>query len=395
MISVGPLFKLATSTLWTNKLRSFLTLLGMLFGTAAVIATLSSNEGASRYLAAQLESLGNNVLIVFSQDRSLISADRSVLERHVPELKMTSLEYSVPDQFITHFGAGGLRGVAVRVVGIEGAYFDIHKLELQRGRRFLPLDDEMDSLSCILGASAAKALFGDSSAIGRAVFGNFGHFRAIFNIVGVLKEKGGPAGAAHDYGVFMPISSAQKIFPEKSKSTLVMGLHDDNLSTHATAKTRMILGPKYGPTLSVSDSREAIERTRGIWAKQNQVGLILAGVSLLTGGVGIMNIMLLSIAQRRKEIGLRKAVGAQNVELAVQFLLEAVIICLVGGVLGIVVGWGFGQQVAKMMGQWEAVTSLKAVALALGFSAATGVFFGLFPAIRASKIDPYDALRSS
>lgn len=395
MISILSLLKLAVATLWTNKLRSFLTLLGMLFGTAAVIATLSSNEGAARYLASQLESLGNNVLVVFVQDNSIKITDKKLLERYVPELKETSLEYVVPSQTVTYEAPSGIRSGMTQYIGIEDPYFDIQKLALSRGRMFNDSDIEADTINCIVGQNVAKSLLGDIPPIGERIIASLGTNTVAFNIIGVLKEKGGPAGTQLDNAIYLPANLLQRLFKNTSKATLVMSLHDDNQSARATSKARTLLTPKYSTNLNVSDSREAIERTRSIWQKQNQVGIILAGVSLLTGGVGIMNIMLLSIAQRRKEIGLRKAVGARNIELATQFLLEAVIICLIGGALGILVGWGFGQKVAQMMGQWEAVTSIKAIGLALGFSAATGIFFGLFPAIRASKIDPYDALRSS
>ncbi|MEY4631233.1 MAG: hypothetical protein RIQ81_1353, partial [Pseudomonadota bacterium] len=125
------------------------------------------------------------------------------------------------------------------------------------------------------------------------------------------------------------------------------------------------------------------------------VGILLASVSLVTGGVGIMNIMLLSIHQRRKEIGLRKAIGANDAAIAIQFLLESVIVCFFGGLTGVAVGWGFGNQVAKMLGDWEAVTSPFAIVLALGFAMATGVVFGLLPAMKAAQLDPYEALRST
>ncbi len=141
------------------------------------------------------------------------------------------------------------------------------------------------------------------------------------------------------------------------------------------------------------DAREAIQRTKEIWSKQNLVGLCLAAVSLITGGIGIMNVMLLSIQQRRKEIGLRKAIGARNSEIIMQFLMETALISLMGGLLGLLTGVTFGQQVAKMMGQWEAVLSYSTILLALGFSVSTGLVFGIFPAVRASRIDPYDALR--
>ena len=145
--------------------------------------------------------------------------------------------------------------------------------------------------------------------------------------------------------------------------------------------------------VKIFDAREAIERTNAIWEKQNLVGIALASVCLLTGGVGIMNVMTLSVLHRKREVGLRKAIGATDAAISTQFLLEAVFICFVGGIAGVLTGWGFGRQVAKMLGDWEATMSVQAVVLALGFATFVGIFFGLYPAIRASKMAPYDALR--
>jgi putative ABC transport system permease protein len=171
-------------------------------------------------------------------------------------------------------------------------------------------------------------------------------------------------------------------------------LRDDNQSSGVKNQIIALLRPKFGSSMRVVDAREAIERTKAIWGKQNLVGICLAAISLLTGGVGIMNIMLLSIHQRQKEIGLRKAVGAKNSEIATQFLMETVIICLLGSLVGVLVGWGFGHQVAKMLGDWEASMSMVSVLVAVSFSVLTGILFGAVPAARAARIDPYDALRT-
>jgi ABC-type antimicrobial peptide transport system permease subunit len=211
-------------------------------------------------------------------------------------------------------------------------------------------------------------------------------------VIGVTREKGG-AAANLDSSIFISPSLAVKVTGASSDRIMVL-LRDDNQSIGVKNQITALLGPKFGAAMRVADAREAIERTKAIWGKQNLVGICLAAISLLTGGVGIMNIMLLSIHQRQKEIGLRKAVGARNSEIATQFLLETVIICVLGGMVGILVGWGFGQQVAKMLGDWEASMSLVSVLVALSFSVMTGVLFGATPAMRAARIDPYDALRT-
>ena len=229
--------------------------------------------------------------------------------------------------------------------------------------------------------------------IGSYILAKVGANPVLLKVIGSFKEKGS-AAAEYDNGMFVTNVMIQKMVKSTSSSKLLILLKNDEKSGVVKNQVEALMQPKFGANLVVSDAREALERTQSIWAKQNFVGLCLAGVSLLTGGVGIMNIMILSIHQRRKEIGLRKAVGARNSEIALQFLLETIIICLIGGLIGVGVGWGFGQKVATMLGDWEAETSFYSIVLALGFSVFVGIIFGMVPAIRASKIDPYDALRT-
>jgi putative ABC transport system permease protein len=389
MASILVIFRLALATLWENKLRSTLTLVGMVFGNAAVIATLSSNDGAKLYIAKQLASLGNKLMTVELGQVSLTESDLSVIRRQADELELATQEQVV--------GSGVARfedkTVDVRLLSADESYYRVLNLDLEHGRMATTSESEMSAPVVILGQRIRNALFGDRPFMNQYISIMMGDNSLVLHVIGSFREKGGAAGTELDGSIYISPSLGAKISSSKG-GKLILLLKDDNRSTIAKYQVKSLLMPKFGEQIQIADAREAIEKTKAIWGKQNLVGICLAGISLLTGGVGIMNIMLLSIHQRQKEIGLRKAVGAQNSEIAVQFLMETVIICILGGVIGVIVGWMFGKQVASMLGDWEASMSLVSVAVALGFSVLTGVLFGATPAMRAARIDPYDALRT-
>ncbi len=389
MASLLVIFRLALATLWENKLRSTLTLVGMVFGNAAVIATLSSNDGAKLYIAKQLASLGNKLMTVELGQVSLTESDLSVIRRQADELELAAQEKVV--------GSGVARfedkTVDVRLLSADESYYRVLNLDLEQGRMATTSESETSAPVVILGQRIRNALFEDRPFMNHNISIMLGDNSLVLRVIGSFREKGGAAGTELDGSIYISPSLGAKISSSKG-GKLILLLKDDNRSTIAKYQVKSLLAPKFGEQIQIADAREAIEKTKAIWSKQNLVGICLAGISLLTGGVGIMNIMLLSIHQRQKEIGLRKAVGAQNSEIAVQFLMETVIICILGGVIGVIVGWMFGKQVASMLGDWEASMSLVSVAVALGFSVLTGVVFGATPAMRAARIDPYDALRT-
>jgi len=388
------LFKLALANLRINKLRSGLTILGMVFGTGAVIATLSSNEGAAQYIKKQLEQIGTNIVYVSADNRNknmLSLEDKALL------LKYSEL-FDSASYVLTSGGSQSRYETKVKSVtlfGVETPYFEATRLSLKQGRVFSLQEDYEEAMVVILGANTKKELFGDSNAISEYVHLYVDKADFMMRVIGVLKEKGGPAGQSLDGGFFIPQNTLKKLSNvDDLNAILAITLLDDESSPQAKLQIEGLLASRFPKGLQISDAREAIERTKGIWEKQNLVGICLAIISLLTGGVGIMNIMLLSVTQRRKEIGLRKAVGASNAIVLSQFLLEAVSVCFLGGILGIIAGLAFGQQVAKMMGQWEAVVSPMTIVMALAVATLTGVVFGLAPAYNASKLDPYEALRA-
>jgi putative ABC transport system permease protein len=279
--------------------------------------------------------------------------------------------------------------------GVSADYFDSMGLNNRRGRIFDDFDNKHMNLVAVMGYKLAKRMFGNDHPIAENIYLSLNSKLFVVRVAGELKEKGGTLGDLVDNALFLPQQTLQKLVAKQSLSTVILGtLVDENNSNLAKTETLALLGRSFKGGLVVNDAREAIERTKDIWDKQNLVGICLALISLLTGGTGIMNVMLLSINQRKREIGIRKAVGAPDRAIFSQFLFESVLVCFLGGVIGVLVGVLFGQQVANLMGQWEAAISMGAVGLALGSACGIGIVFGLLPAKRASRLDPFEALRS-
>ena len=390
-ISISGLARLSLTNLRVNWLRSFLTVLGMVFGTAAVIATLSSSEGAKDFINSELKKLGTNIINVKPPaNMRFDSSDVAFIKSYVEEYSAVSLVSRLPTMLIR----SGSKVSRSQLIAVEPSYFQDMRLKVVRGQAFDEFDSKQGRQVAVVGANLAKELFGSQFAIGKKIHLFVGKESLPFEVVGTLEKKGVTSGADFNDVIFVPSNFAAELNDPGTKTLILATLRDENKSEESKKSLRALYSAKFKQGLTIEDAREAIERTQSIWEQQNLVGLVLAGVSLLTGGVGIMNVMLLSIHQRKREIGLRKAIGATNSDIRLQFLLEAVFICLAGGMLGVLVGFSFGQKVAELLGQWEARTTYGAILLAMGFSAFTGIFFGLLPAVRASRLDPYDALRS-
>ncbi len=384
------LLRLAFANLRINKLRSALTVLGMVFGTGAVIATLSSSEGSARFLDQELKKIGVNLLLIQSRGLAFTSNDKALIQKYSPYFEQVSSILPLGLVKIYY----GSKTLELETIGVESDFFGTSRQVLNRGRIFDEGDVSQENRLAVLGSGIAQTLFGKANAVGEYLYFVQGESVFPLRVVGVLKSKGSGGVGQNDDRVMIPITVAKKLSTSVPHPLLLGTLWDEQKSGEAKQQVIKLLSPRFSNNLEVTDAKEAIDRNKKILEKQNLVGISLALVSLLTGGVGIMNIMLLSVSQRRKEVGLRKAVGASNGHILIQFLLEAMIVCVVGGMLGICVGMLFGQRVAQMMGQWDAVVSVGTVVWALFFALATGIVFGIMPAYRAAQLDPYEALRS-
>ncbi|HID93668.1 MAG TPA: ATP-binding cassette domain-containing protein [bacterium (Candidatus Stahlbacteria)] len=399
--------------LLSNKMRSFLTILGIVIGVAAVIGMLGVGEGAKRQITSQIEKLGSNVLIVFprrpeSKEEALEWRGRSrglTYEDAIALKEKISVVNEVAPQIRAQERTRYLdKYWDTRILGTSPSYQTIRNLELEGGRFFG--QEELDSWAkvCVIGKTVKEELFGDEHPIGKEI--KIRDER--FTVIGILKEKGRVGWEDFDDQILIPFTTAQKRF---TGNDLLQGIFVQAKSYEATAdaekEIEALLIKRHNKVVdfrirSQEEFRQAIEQTAGTFK------LMLAGIaaiSLIVGGIGIMNIMLVTVTERTREIGIRKAVGAKRRDILVQFLMESMVLAFAGGVIGILLGVIFANTLGNMMvgagtfgprflrGGGQSVITLSSILLAFFFAVGVGIFFGMYPANKASKLDPVEALR--
>ncbi len=390
--------RLALRELWANKLRTFLTCLGMIIGVGAVIALLTIGAGVTAQITNELKSFGNNLVMVFPGSPRARGPDNAppfdrddmkALRDGVPGMKaVTPVSQNTLD--ITHNG----RKVSAEVTGAEPDYFDIALWEVSEGRRFT--ESELGRTVCVIGKTVRERLFKGDAAIGQKV--RIG--RLACEVIGVLKEKGRSMFQGdQDKVVIMPLRAFQRriqgssaIFfiqaSAQSREDITRMMEGIRTALRATRS----VNPEKGDNFTVRDLQGFVKEAQGILGYITLFVGAVAAISLIVGGIGIMNIMLVSVTERTREIGIRLAIGAQENNVLMQFLTEAMILAVVGGLAGIGFGLGIALLVSSLTG-WPFLPSMFVVAGATLFSAAFGIVFGFFPARRAAKMNPIDALR--
>jgi putative ABC transport system permease protein len=404
---IGSIIRVALRAIRVNTLRAVLTMLGVIIGVGAVVAMMALGAGARTAVAQQVQNLGSNLLIVFpgsvgvggvqqglGAQQNLTWEDAEALAATVPEVAAVEAEYGRTAQ-VVYAGAN----TATTVIGVTPDYQIVRNHYVTQGAFFTDVDMRARARVAIVGPNVVENLFGspDAAAVGASIKIN----RATFTIIGVLEPKGasGFGGFSRDDVVLIPLSTAQKrlygVTNVRQIYTKVRSAEEmDGAQTgiDQVLRARHRIPPAADPDFRIfnqSDILSALERV------SRTMTLLLGGiaaVSLLVGGIGIMNIMLVSVTERTREIGLRKAVGATQADVLLQFLVEAVLLSVAGGVLGIAVGAAGAQLLTRFMG-WATQLSAQAVTLAFSFSVAVGVFFGYYPARRAAALDPIVALR--
>ncbi len=386
-----------------NKLRTFLTMLGMNIGVAAVISIMATGLMARTAIMSGVESIGaaliwitpNNEAYANSSDRIYLKPDDLEDMRRLVDDALFSPMFrrTIPTSY---------RGKedSSRVYGVYPEYRKIWKYEIQYGR-FLDQNDVADrSKVTVLGINAARAFYGDS---GRAVGNTLRIGEQIFTVVGVFAERQRSfiGDGSNDDSVYVPYPILENMTDWESSGgprifSLNIQVNDlKNLDYTVTLLDRYLLA-RYGtyedkPRFTVHKAEENINTFNKIFSVITTAISLIAGISLLVSGIGIMNIMLVTVTERTKEIGIRKAVGAKRMDILSQFLIEAVIVCLIGGGIGIVIGLGVSWAVASLQ-SWRYIMPVYAITLGIGVSAAIGLFFGIFPATKASRLDPVVAL---
>lgn len=406
--------RLAFRSLGANKLRAGLTMLGIIIGVAAVIALLAVGQGASAAITEQVQGIGSNLIFVapgsFNQNgvRSAVgSATTLTLEDAdalfdsacCPDIRSVAPVFQANVQVV----AGG-NNTNTSVTGTVPDYQQVRNFYIGQGRFIDARDDETLARVAVLGKVTAQQLFGANDPLGQSIKIN----RVPFKVVGVMKEKGGTGffGQNQDDIIFVPIRTAQvRLFGNQSLTTngqrrvsvIYVSARAKDRADQAVSQITQELRQRHHIQFQQDDFSVASQKD--LLGALSQITSILtlflgsiAAISLLVGGIGIMNIMLVSVTERTREIGIRKAVGAKRRDILIQFLMEAVALSISGGVIGILLGAGIAHAVTQT-GVITTVVQVSAVALAVGFSIGVGLFFGLYPAWRASALHPIDALR--
>lgn len=390
--------RLAIRALQTNKIRSILTMLGIIIGVASVILLVSIGTGLQNFVTEQFTALGSNTLWVMPGEVDLSQGPRSVAMStskfeisDVADLERGSRYVKQATPMVQGFGKFVYKGetASTEVWGVWENYFAITNFEPEFGRIITQNDVERSRRVIVLGHKPAEDLFGKGvNPVGKTLPLN----EIQFEVVGVLKSKGGGGamGSADDFAA-IPLTTALRQFDRSRPYMIFVEVVDSDSVGLAKEEAERILLRRLK-----KDEFSVIEQTQLLSTITQFLGVITAGlggiaaISLLVGGIGIMNIMLVSVTERTREIGLRKAVGATGRDILVQFLIEAVMVSLVGGIIGILLG-SLGSLALRSLIQ-TSVTPWS-VALAFGFSALIGIIFGVAPAIRAARLDPIEALR--
>ncbi|MEL6939067.1 MAG: ABC transporter permease [Cyanobacteria bacterium J06598_1] len=399
--------KMATKTLSANKLRSSLTMLGIIIGNASVIAMIGIGEGAQKYVNGQLQSLGPNVLFVvpgsrearqlgdLDVPRNLVLADAEALATQVPSVAAVAAEKTT--QGLVSYRN---RNANTSVVGTTEGFLSVRSFEVAQGRFLNDLDQRSNSAIAVIGDTLAEKLFDTQSPLGRRI-----RVKGItFEIVGVLEKKGSNLGLDYDDAVMIPITTmASRIVGRTSPYGIDVGFISISANSPEAMETaefqvtnllRLRHGVTEGDDFYISSQETLLDIADTVTGALTLMLAAIASISLFVGGIGIMNIMLVSVRERTQEIGLRKAIGATQQDILSQFLIESVILSAIGGLLGTAFGAG-GIVLIAALSPFEAGVSMSAVVLAVGVSGSIGLFFGVVPARQAAKLDPIVALRSA
>ena len=399
----------SSDLLRVNKLRSALTMLGIIIGVGAVITMVAVGAGAQARVAEQIQSLGSNLIIVLSgsvtaggvrmgtsSQQTITEDDSAAIAREIPAVQVSAPSVRGNAQIVF-----GNLNWATGVQGVTPDYFEARDWAVIDGRPISPEDNDGAGKVALVGQTTAFNLFGDADPLGQIV-----RIKKVpFTVVGLLDRKGQNSwGQDQDDVALIPLTTAKKkVLGVSQANARSVGsisvkirtgenMADAEEQMRALLRQRHRLQPYQDDDFTIRNLSEILQTQEESSKVMTYLLAAIASVSLLVGGIGIMNIMLVSVTERTREIGLRMAVGARGRDILMQFLVEAVTLSLIGGVIGIVVGVG-GSQAISQFAEWRTELPVQAIGMAFGFAAAVGVFFGFYPARKAARLDPIEALR--
>ncbi len=391
-------------TLAANKVRTALSMLGILIGVAAVVAMLALGRGAQQQIESQLSSLGSNLLVLRSGSirvggvaqesgatTRLTDDDALALSTEIEHLKQSSAQVQGRAQVVYQN-----KNWSTQVQGTGEAYPDMHAATPTQGRFFTAQENQMRARVAVIGVTLVKELFGDQNPIGEMIKIN----RVLFQVIGVLPEKGASGFRNQDDTIIIPVNTAMyRLLGKQYVDSIELEIDSaDNIAEAQASILQLMLKRKRVPPsqeeeafqiFNMADVQAALSQTS---KTMSMLLAVIAAISLIVGGIGIMNIMLVSVTERTKEIGLRKAIGAKRTDILLQFLVESVVVSAIGGLTGIFLGWLITVLLSAISG-WSTSVSVESVLLSFVTSALIGIIFGVYPAKKASRLNPIDALR--
>jgi putative ABC transport system permease protein len=411
----GESVRIALRALAANKLRAMLTMLGIIIGVAAVISLMAVGRGVQAAVTERIQGLGTNLLFIrpgamnqagirqgAGSAQTLSLDDAEAIAERVPAVIGVAPETSGSAQLV----AGG-QNWSARVVGTTDAYPDVRNFRVAEGEFFSRQQLESRSRVVVLGANVAQNLFGETDPIGEQMrISVFGRAGTNFRVLGVMESKGGTGLGNQDDQVFVPLTAYHtRLAPTRTVrgsytvSTINVEVADASLMPVAVQEIAALLRQRHRVTqddFTIQSQEDFLNTATQVTGIMTILLGAIAGISLVVGGIGIMNIMLVSVTERTREIGIRKAVGAKRKDILLQFLVEATVVSLLGGLIGMGLGIGLARLMSGLNFNGQTITTLvtpDAVLLSFTVSAAVGLFFGIYPAMRAARLNPIEALR--
>lgn len=388
-MKLKKLIKVAVASIWANKVRSFLTMLGIIIGITSVIVLVGLGQGTKEQIQSQIEKLGTNLITVSLTGRRSVA----FTSQDINDLKTKpGIKEIAP--VLTQGSVNLKAGTNTKSTTLEGStpeYSEIRKMSVESGRFIGQRDVDNRYETAVVGVNVANELYGTTNVVGQTI-----NVSGVdFQIIGVLQPQGSSMGSSEDDNIMLPISTAQRLLKNTDIRSFYIEATDKDSVDNAMGYLQLFLNKKFNndtTSYRIFDQTSLLDTANQTTGSMTAMLGGIAAISLLVGGIGIMNIMLVSVIERTREIGIRKAIGAKRTAILMQFLIEAGGISCVGGIIGIILGFVSSKFISSVLNMPVDV-STSVVLGAVAFSVLVGIIFGMYPANKASKLNPIDALR--